>query len=1050
MKKNHVFFSTTVGLKASNMSGKKNLKSQRAETVSGSRPGKSSSRLERVAIPETSKSRQSGKSRRARPPEKIRAASKIVISVSLLILLTLGFTSVLAGLELQHPFASSQSQSQTLLAHRLISIQGDSGFTADQGVTGGTGTTSDPYIIQGWSIDLSPYQTVSFPPRAGISIERTTAQFVIRNVKVSGGLSALASIGVTTPCYFSKNGIPGIMLSHVQNGIVQNSESDQNSVGVYLDHSTSNSITNNVLQGNECGVYLLVSNYNTISFNAATGLCCNPLTWENGFSFHLFGSSNNTISYNKAYNAAIGFTVSAIRTTNIIDFRATGNTLANNTASYSQNDGFFLNETDHNILESNTAENTIGAYGADGVGFNFEYTIGEVVMGNSAIDNRWGGFLLQASTENLLISNTATGGTIPGIPAYGAGFSFLKADLNTLISNVAYINQKGFDLTTSSFHNRFTRNIAHDNGIGFVMEIGSDVNVFDFNQVYRNTEGFSVDTASAGNGGSGETFAYNTVRDNAQGFSVGTSENQTILGNLVFDNNVPFAIDGVIIMDSTGISLQGVIKSKISSNIVINNPVGIETGAGILQGGGNSIYNNFLSNPENANVDPTVPDNWNVAERPGTNVIGGPSIGGNFWSDYTGTDTNNDGIGDSAYYPQTCVSGLCSRWGQTTGINVDHLPLVFAPSSGTTPDFTLVTPPSFTVDQASNGTFVLALVSRNAFSGTITLSATTSPSMANGPQIGLNPSTINLAAGGTMASAVNVTSTFVPGTYNVDIKATTPTTSHTKTLQLTIAAVSHPSPTITTVVCTPPTVALNHATSCTATVADINLAASTSPTGTVTFTPGGNCTLNGTGPSSSCSVSITPSTSGTIQISATYLGSATDAMSTGGTIITVTIRTSITTVTCTPATVIVNQASTCTATVTDTSQGTTSTPTSTVTWTTTNSGTFSAMTCTLAGTYASASCYVTYTPATTGSHKITGSYGGDTTHPMSSGNFPISVGARTTTTAVACTPSIPVIGQATSCTATVADNAPGTISTPTGTVTFSVTGGWRASAVPQR
>ncbi len=98
------------------------------------------------------------------------------------------------------------------------------------------------------------------------------------------------------------------------------------------------------------------------------------------------------------------------------------------------------------------------------------------------------------------------------------------------------------------------------------------------------------------------------------------------------------------------------------------------------------------------------------------------------------------------------------------------------------------------------------------------------------------------------------------------------------------------------------------------------------------------------------------------------------------------LRTTSTTITC-PATGTVGVSLSCSAPVVDTSPGTTSTPTGTVSWTHTNTGTFSAATCSLV----SGSCSVQYTPGASGSHMITGNYGGDSTHDTSSGDTRVTV-----------------------------------------------------------
>jgi hypothetical protein len=119
--------------------------------------------------------------------------------------------------------------------------------------------------------------------------------------------------------------------------------------------------------------------------------------------------------------------------------------------------------------------------------------------------------------------------------------------------------------------------------------------------------------------------------------------------------------------------------------------------------------------------------------------------------------------------------------------------------------------------------------------------------------------------------------------------------------------------------------------------------------------------------------------------------------------------------------------SSCTATVTDTGTGPT-TPTGDVNFATGSSGDFSGGgVCTLSPVSPGvASCELSYTPTAvgTGSHHITGSYAGDTTHEPSLGSTDIAVLARPTSTSVACSPTSLTLGAGSStCTATVTDTA---------------------------
>jgi parallel beta-helix repeat protein len=138
----------------------------------------------------------------------------------------------------------------------------------------------------------------------------------------------------------------------------------------------------------------------------------------------------------------------------------------------------------------------------------------------------------------------------------------------------------------------------------------------------------------------------NNITSNANGILIGDSSNMIAENNIT--NN---SFDGVVLMASNNIIAgNNIAKSgrygiwlwlgsnnNISrNNIIVNSDVGVR-----IDSSGNEFHNNNFNNTRQL-YDP-------FSQRVNVWDEGYPS-GGNYWSDYNGTDANQDGIGDTPYF----------------------------------------------------------------------------------------------------------------------------------------------------------------------------------------------------------------------------------------------------------------------------------------------------------------------------------------------------------------------------------------------------------------
>ncbi len=82
-------------------------------------------------------------------------------------------------------------------------------------------------------------------------------------------------------------------------------------------------------------------------------------------------------------------------------------------------------------------------------------------------------------------------------------------------------------------------------------------------------------------------------------------------------------------------------NNTLTSNTASNNNYGIY----VISSNDNIFYDNYFNN--SANVYDSYDNIWNTTKTEGTNIIGGSWLGGNYWSDYEGIDTDSDDLGDT-------------------------------------------------------------------------------------------------------------------------------------------------------------------------------------------------------------------------------------------------------------------------------------------------------------------------------------------------------------------------------------------------------------------
>jgi parallel beta-helix repeat protein len=263
---------------------------------------------------------------------------------------------------------------------------------------------------------------------------------------------------------------------------------------------------------------------------------------------------------------------------------------------------------------------------------------------------------------------------------------YLNRTSNVTIQDVNFDNPYTGILLNSSSNNKINRNTMtrHDYGIWLDSSFNNSINgntmtqsvtsIYLFsssdNTIYRNTLtntglirlNFSLSNSitrnNITNGYGGVRFDsssnYNSLEENIVGSVLdGISLYDSSEYNIIRGNNITNNSLGGIMFDATSN------HNSIYGNTIENNTVGIVPNYGQGWTEGNMITTNVaygtsqLVSSNNTYYHNNIITNSQQVNTGSSGYVGvwddGYPSGGNYWSDYDGTDTNHDGIGDTPY-----------------------------------------------------------------------------------------------------------------------------------------------------------------------------------------------------------------------------------------------------------------------------------------------------------------------------------------------------------------------------------------------------------------
>jgi len=381
--------------------------------------------------------------------------------------------------------------------------------------------------------------------------------------------------------------------------------------------------------------------------------CSGSGTWNDPYvienvSIDGGGSGNcmsiyNSRAYFRIENCTILNSGSIFGDSGIFLKNVTNGLLFDNNIGPNNEDGISIDFCDNmTIIENHITDN-------DNRGITLRYSNNNTISKNNISD---GGIYLYNCDENNFSNNILSSGGISinfysnknliignKINLSSTGILlFTNCSYNTIFQNeIKFGSQYGIQLQSACDNNNISENkifnITGANGDGIYLVQGCNRNMISNNNLYNNS-GSGIYTYADGYINSNNSINSNNISNNDDfGILLYKCEYTAIYSNIIFNNKRPGGGSG-----GAGISIQGNSHNSTISHNLINNNTGYGIAVIGIGGSDNLVYNNsFIGNGDLNGLDTMGSNDWDNGSL------------GNYWDDYTGNDTNDDGIGDSSY-----------------------------------------------------------------------------------------------------------------------------------------------------------------------------------------------------------------------------------------------------------------------------------------------------------------------------------------------------------------------------------------------------------------